>query len=111
MQRRMAQIEESVARYLHQLDSADLHEPSLGRTTKATRLKKKIAKLKVEMQRLQRPPSLPWLNVNTMGPLRVKCQSESGTAHQSHQDMLRSTSPLFNRASGLNPDECALGRV
>ena len=53
MQRRMAQIEESVARYLHQLDSADRQEPSPGRTTKTTRLKEKITKLKEEMQRLQ----------------------------------------------------------
>ncbi len=53
MQRRMAQIEESVARYLHQLDSADRQEPSLARTTKSTRLKDKIAKLKEEMQRLE----------------------------------------------------------
>src|ERR1700726_2217971 len=53
MQRRMAQIEESVARYLHQLDSADRREPSLARTTKSTRLKETIAKLKEEMQRLK----------------------------------------------------------
>src|SRR5436309_6938165 len=53
MQRRMAQIEESVARYLHQLDSADRQEPSLARTTKSTRLKEKIAKLKEEMERLK----------------------------------------------------------
>ena len=53
MQRRMVQIEESVARYLHQLDSADRQEPSLARTTKSTRLKEKIAKLKAEMQRLK----------------------------------------------------------
>jgi transposase len=52
MERRMAQIEESVARYLRQLDSADRQEPSLARTTKTTRLKEKIAKLKEEMQRL-----------------------------------------------------------
>src|SRR6266853_6686288 len=45
--------EESVARYLHQLDSADWQEPSLARTTKSTRLKEKIAKLKEEMQRLK----------------------------------------------------------
>jgi hypothetical protein len=48
----MAQIEESVARYLHQLESADRQEPSLARTTKTTRLEEKIAKLKEEMQRL-----------------------------------------------------------
>src|ERR1700694_3125310 len=52
MVRRRTQIEESVARYLHQLDSADRQEPSLARTTKTTRLKEKIAKLKEEMQRL-----------------------------------------------------------
>src|SRR6266545_3818674 len=52
MERRMAQIEESVARYLHQLDSADRQEPSLALETKTTRLKEKIAKLKEEMQRL-----------------------------------------------------------
>jgi hypothetical protein len=52
----MAQIEESVARYLHQLDSADRQEPSLARTTKSTRLEEKIAKLKEEMQRLKALP-------------------------------------------------------
>ncbi len=52
MKRRMAQIEESVARYLHQLDSADRQAPSLARETKTERLKDKIAKLKEEMARL-----------------------------------------------------------
>jgi hypothetical protein len=47
-----AQIEESVARYLRQLDSADRQEPSEARETKTTRLKEKIAKLKEEVQRL-----------------------------------------------------------
>jgi transposase len=49
MKRRMAQIEESVARYLHQLDSADRQEPSLAQTMKTARLTDKIAKLKEEM--------------------------------------------------------------
>ena len=53
MKRRMAQIEESVGRYLAQLDSADRQEPSLARTTKTDRLQDKIAKLKEEMQRLE----------------------------------------------------------
>ena len=44
MQRRMGQIEQSVARYLHQLDSADRQEPSLARTTKSMRLKEKSRK-------------------------------------------------------------------
>jgi hypothetical protein len=52
MARRMAQIEDSVARYLQQLDSADRQEPSLARETKTARLKDKIAVLKQEMQRL-----------------------------------------------------------
>ncbi|HSM31067.1 MAG TPA: IS1182 family transposase, partial [Woeseiaceae bacterium] len=52
MQRRMAQIEESVARYLHQLDSADRQEPSEALATKTERLKEKIERLKQEMQRL-----------------------------------------------------------
>jgi hypothetical protein len=53
MERRIAQIEESVARYLRQLDTADRQEPSEAHTTKTTRLKEKIAKLKKEMQRLR----------------------------------------------------------
>ena len=52
MKRRMEQIEESVARYLAQLDSADRQEPSLARATKTVRLNEKIATLKQEMQRL-----------------------------------------------------------
>src|SRR6266700_982299 len=53
MDRRMAQIEESVARYLQQLDTADRQEPSEALKTKTSRLKEKIAKLKEEMLRLQ----------------------------------------------------------
>jgi len=52
MKRRMEQIEESVERYLHQLDSADRQEPSLARTTETARLKDKIVTLKEEMGRL-----------------------------------------------------------
>jgi transposase len=53
MDRRRAQIEESVARYLHQLDSADRQEPSPARTMKTTRLREKIARLRHEMKRLE----------------------------------------------------------
>src|SRR5882672_8465607 len=52
MERRVAQIEESVARYLQQLDTADRQEPSDALKTKMSRLKEKIAKLREEMQRL-----------------------------------------------------------
>ena len=53
MERRMAQIEESVARYLQQLDTADRQEPSEALKTKTSRLKEKIAMLKEQMQRLE----------------------------------------------------------
>ena len=53
MRRRMAQIEESVERYLQQLDSADRQEPSQALATRTERLTEKIAKLKQEMQRLK----------------------------------------------------------
>ncbi len=53
MKRRMAQIEESVARYLKQLDSADRQEPSEALAMRTTRLKEKIAKLEEEMKRLE----------------------------------------------------------
>jgi len=53
VKRRMAQIEESVDRYLHRLDSADRQEPSRARTLTTERLKDKIATLKVEMHHLK----------------------------------------------------------
>ena len=49
----MAQIEESVARYLQQLDSADRQEPSEALKTKTSRLREKIETLKAQMQRLE----------------------------------------------------------
>ncbi len=52
MERRMAQIEESVARYLQQLDTADRQEPSEALKTRTSGLKDKIEKLKQEMRRL-----------------------------------------------------------
>src|SRR5271169_3906774 len=53
MERRMAQIEESVARYLQQLDTADRQEPSEALKTKTSALKEKIEKLKEQMRRLE----------------------------------------------------------
>jgi hypothetical protein len=54
MERRIAQIEESVARYLEQLDTADRQEPSEALQTKTNRLKEKIETLKQQMRRLER---------------------------------------------------------
>jgi transposase len=53
MERRLAQIEESVARYLSQLDTADLQEPSEALAAKTAHLKEKLAKLADELQRLK----------------------------------------------------------
>jgi len=52
VERRRAQIEESVARYLQQLDTADRHESTEALAARTTRLKEKIARLEQEMQRL-----------------------------------------------------------
>src|SRR3954464_5057192 len=51
-ERRRAQLEGSVARYLSQLDTADLQEPSEALAAKTAHLKEKLAKLEGEMQRL-----------------------------------------------------------
>jgi hypothetical protein len=53
VERRRAQLEESVARYLSQLDTADRQEPSEALAAKTARLKEKLAKLGEEMQRLK----------------------------------------------------------
>src|SRR5260221_1415349 len=53
MERRLAQIEESVARYLSQLDTADRQEPSEALAAKTAHLKEKIAKLASEVERLR----------------------------------------------------------
>src|ERR1700685_1633421 len=52
VERRRAQLEESVARYLAQLDTADRQEPSEELASKAEHLKEKLVKLEVEVQRL-----------------------------------------------------------
>src|SRR6516165_9612083 len=52
VERRRAQLEKSVARYLAQLDTADLQEPSEELAAKTTHLKEKLVKLESEMQRL-----------------------------------------------------------
>ena len=52
VERRRVQLEESVARYLAQLDTADRQEPSEELAAKTDHLKEKLAKLESEMQRL-----------------------------------------------------------
>jgi transposase len=53
VEKRRTQLEESVARYLAQLDTADLQEPSESIELKKTHLKEKLEKLKSEMQKLE----------------------------------------------------------
>jgi transposase len=58
MERRLAQIEDSVARYLSQLDTADRQTaageaPSEELAARTTRLKEKLAKLEEEVRRLK----------------------------------------------------------
>jgi transposase len=52
MQRRIAQIEQSIARYLAAMDTADRAEPEVAEL-KQGRLREKIAALKEQMQRLK----------------------------------------------------------
>src|SRR5688572_17435901 len=52
VERRRMQLEESVSRYLSQLDTADLQEPSEALALKSERLKEKLAKLNEEMGKL-----------------------------------------------------------
>src|SRR3989337_2567752 len=52
VERRRVQLDESVARYLSQLDTADRQEPTEALAMKAARLNDKLAKLKEEMDKL-----------------------------------------------------------
>src|ERR1700734_136358 len=52
VERRRAQLEESVARYLSQLDTADRQEPTEALAARVTRLTEKLTKLKEEMGKL-----------------------------------------------------------
>ena len=52
VERRRRQLEESVSRYLSQLDTADLQDPSETLTLKKARIKEKLEKLKSEMAKL-----------------------------------------------------------
>jgi transposase len=53
VERRRQQLDDSVARYLAQLDTADLQDPSEALAAKAAHLKDKLAKLASEMQKLE----------------------------------------------------------
>src|SRR5476651_1421163 len=52
VERRRAQLEESVARYLSQLDTVDRQEPTEALASRVTRLKEKLVKVKEAMGKL-----------------------------------------------------------
>ena len=52
VERRRTQLEESVSRYLSQLDTADLQDPSETLTLKKVRIEEKLEKLQSEMAKL-----------------------------------------------------------
>src|SRR6201747_382173 len=52
VERRRTQLEEGVARYLNQLDTADSQEPTEALAAKGTRLNEKLTKLKEQMGKL-----------------------------------------------------------
>jgi hypothetical protein len=76
VERRGAQLEESVARYLAQLDTADLQEPSEALAAKTAHLKEKLAKLASEMQRLA-----------AMEKLMLASPRSANLAHRSRQPL------------------------
>jgi transposase len=53
VERRRAQLEQSIARYLSQLDTADRQEPTEALAAKTAHLKEKLIKLDGEMKRLE----------------------------------------------------------
>ena len=53
MERRRKEIEKSIERYLHELDTADRQEPSAARTTKKARLGDRLSMLKEKMKQLE----------------------------------------------------------
>ena len=86
VERRRTQLEESVARYLSQLDTADRQEPSEALAAKTTRLKEKLAKLG-EMQRLdglEDPKQTLWRGViDASALLRTSAQHSAARCYDS----------------------------
>jgi transposase len=89
LERRRAQIEESVARYLQQLDTADRQEPSDVLAAKTSRLKEKIAKLGEQMQRLAAIEAQMLASPEVSPRLRPRCWPPPTS---------RSPSPIRTRA-------------
>jgi transposase len=52
-ERRKKEIEKSITRYLHELDTADRQEPSVARTMKKKRLSDRLSMLKEKMEELE----------------------------------------------------------
>jgi transposase len=100
VERRRAQLEESVARYLSQLDTADRQEPTEALAMKTERLKEKLAKLESEMQRLaaieQRMLASPDQQLSLTDPdSRSMATSGRGSGAVGYTCRLRSTPSII----------------
>ncbi|SAL87282.1 transposase IS4 family protein [Caballeronia arvi] len=71
LERRMRDIESSIARYLQAMDTADRQEPAIAKA-RIERLQDKIAALKEQMQRLKETPG-----VIVVVASELSCQEES----------------------------------
>ena len=91
MERRLAQIEESVARYLSQLDTADRQEPSEALAAKAAHLKEKLAN-----------NHRPYVQENDA----VTKSKSNRTAHEHFQGIVAA---VFTEAVRLASGRCASG--
>jgi transposase len=94
VERRRAQLETSIARYLAQLDTADLQEPSEELAAKTVHLKEKLVKLESEMQRLAANSDMAIVRL-------VKCVARRHTPRVGKLAWLAAAScrPLFNLRS------------
>jgi hypothetical protein len=106
MQRRLEQIDESIARYLSQLDSADRQGDAVPET-KITRLNEKIATLLREIQRLD------GLNAQMMQTadrqISIPMRARWPQAAEAPGLRLRLAPPLSLRPLLLTPDRLKLG--
>jgi transposase len=76
VERRRAQLEKSVARYLAQLDTAELHEPSEELAAKTAHLKEKLIKLESEMQRLAAMERLMLASADRAQLANIACRAK-----------------------------------
>jgi hypothetical protein len=86
VERRRTQLEESVARYLSQLDTADRQEPTEALPAKVTRLTEKLTKLKEQMGKLavyeKQMLASPDRQISLTDPAVVRWQRAAAVRHR-----------------------------